>query len=119
LPATGSIERTFDLDVQNNATGAPGPDGQIDAAGASFINLTSLLTSRDNLRESAADLISLTRSLASLSLSGGTSGDIDPTQVHFVGHSLGAIVGAVYLGVSSHGGSLQHTDVWTGTLAMP
>jgi pimeloyl-ACP methyl ester carboxylesterase len=119
LPASGSIERTFDLDVMNNTTGAPGPDGQIDSSGASFINLTSLLTSRDNLRESVADLIALTRSLPSLYLGGNPGGDIDPTHVHFVGHSLGAIVGGVYLGVTSHGGGFQHTDVWTGTLAMP
>lgn len=113
LPASGSIERTFDLDVMNNATGAPGPDGQIDSSGASFINLTSLLTSRDNLRESAADLIALTRSLSGMNLDATAGGDIDPTKVHFVGHSLGGIVGGVYLGV------MPSTDVWTATLAMP
>jgi pimeloyl-ACP methyl ester carboxylesterase len=113
LPATGSIERTFDLDVLNNTTGAAGPDGQIDASGASFINLTSSLTLRDNLREGAADLITLTRSLPNLSLSNGTSSDIDPTHIHFLGHSLGAMVGGVYLGVASK------TEVSTATLAMP
>jgi pimeloyl-ACP methyl ester carboxylesterase len=113
LPATGSIERTFDLDVLNNTTGAAGPDGQIDSSGANFINLTSVLTTRDNLREGAADLITLTRSLANLSLSNGTTGDIDPTRIHYLGHSLGAIVGGVYLGVASK------TEVSTATLAMP
>jgi pimeloyl-ACP methyl ester carboxylesterase len=112
LPATGSIERTFDLDVMNNATGAPGPDGKVDPSGASFINLTSLLTSRDNLRESAADLIALTRSLSGLNLDAMAGGDIDMTNVHFVGHSLGGIVGAVYLGV------MPASDVSTATLAM-
>ena len=71
LPGTGSIERTFDLDVLNNTTGAAGPDGQIDSSGANFINLASLLTTRDNLREGAADLITLTRSLPNLSLATG------------------------------------------------
>jgi hypothetical protein len=118
LPASGSIERTFDLDVMNNATGAPGPDGKIDSSGASFINLTSLLTSRDNLREGAADLIALTRSVPSLFLGANPGGDIDPTRVHFLGHSLGGMVGGVYLGVSLHGAAFQHTEVWTGTLAM-
>ncbi|HEY2403699.1 MAG TPA: hypothetical protein VGI23_25320 [Steroidobacteraceae bacterium] len=113
LPATGSIERTFDLDVLNNTTGAAGPDGQIDSSGANFINLTSVLTTRDNLREGAADLITLTRSLPNLSLSNGTTGDIDPTRIHYLGHSLGAIVGGVYLGVASK------TEVSTATLAMP
>lgn len=113
LPATGSIERTFDIDVSNNTTGAAGPDGQVDSSGANFINLASLLTTRDNLREGAADLITLTRSLPNLSLSNGTTGDIDPTRIHFLGHSLGAIVGGVYLGVASK------TEVSTATLAMP
>jgi pimeloyl-ACP methyl ester carboxylesterase len=113
LPAAGSIERTFDLDVLNNATGAAGPDGQIDSSGANFINLTSVLTTRDNLREGAADLITLTRSLPNLSLSNGTTGDVDPTRIHYLGHSLGAMVGGVYLGVASK------TEVSTATLAMP
>jgi Bacterial virulence factor lipase N-terminal/Platelet-activating factor acetylhydrolase, isoform II len=113
LPATGSIERTFDLDVVNNATGAPGPDGQIDPSGTSFINLASLLTSRDNLREGAADLITFTRSLPAMNLDTDPAGDIDPAGIHFLGHSLGAIIGGVYLGVT------KSTDVSTGTLAMP
>ena len=113
LPASGSIERTFDLDVMNNTTGAPGPDGKIDASGASFINLTSLLTSRDNLRESAADLIALTRSLSALNLDATAGADINTGRVHFLGHSLGAIVGGVYLGV------IPSSEVWTATLAMP
>jgi pimeloyl-ACP methyl ester carboxylesterase len=113
LPASGSIERTFDLDVVNNTTGAPGPDGQIDSSGTSFINLTSVLTTRDNLREGAADLITLTRSLANMSLGSDPAGDINAASIHFLGHSLGAIVGGVYLGVASK------TEVSTATLAMP
>ena len=113
LPASGSIERTFDLDVLNNATGAAGADGHIDASGSSFINLTSLLTSRDNLRQAAADLITLTRSLSGLNQDADAADNIDTTNVHYLGHSLGAIVGGVYLGIVSS------ADVGTGTLAMP
>jgi pimeloyl-ACP methyl ester carboxylesterase len=113
LPATGSIERTFDLDVMNNTTGAPTPDGQIDSSGASFINLASLLTTRDNLREAAADLITLTRSLPTMNLDADPAGDIDPAAIHYLGHSLGAIVGSVFLGV------VPQTQVSTATLAMP
>ncbi|MDB6105361.1 MAG: Extracellular lipase, Pla/cef family [Gammaproteobacteria bacterium] len=113
LPATGSIERTFDLDVVNNTTGAPAPDGQIDASGASFVNLASVLTTRDNLREAAADLITLTRSLPNMNLDADPAGDIDPAGIHYLGHSLGAIVGGVFLGVASQ------ADVSTATLAMP
>ncbi len=111
LPATGSIERTFDLDVENNTTGAAGADGNIDPSGSHFINLTSLLTSRDNLREGVADLIALTRSLPSLNL--GAAGAINPAAIHFLGHSLGAVEGGTFLGVD-----LPPSQIVTATLAM-
>lgn len=104
-------ERTFDLDLANNTTGASGPDGVIDSSGSYFINLTSPLTSRDNLREAAADLLSLTKSLSILDLTGDAVPDIDTSSIHFVGHSLGGIVGGVYAGVA--------TQIKTATLAMP
>ena len=113
LPTTGSIERTFDLDVQNNTTGAPGADGKIDSSGASFINLTNVITSRDNLRESAADLMTLVRSLPNLNVDTDPAGDINAANVHYLGHSLGAIIGTTYLGITSP------TEVTTATLAMP
>ena len=104
-------ERTFDLDVSNNATRAPGADGIVDASGQNYINLSSLLTSRDNLRQSAADLIRVAKSVAAIDYDGGGGGDFDASQVHFVGHSLGAIVGTTFLGVN--------TDVQAATLGMP
>jgi pimeloyl-ACP methyl ester carboxylesterase len=101
LPAKGSIERTFDL-----STITP---GQIDPSGTHFINLTSLLTSRDNLREGAADLITLARSLPQMNLTGG----VNKASIHYLGHSLGAIVGGTFLGV------IPAAEVGTGTLANP
>jgi len=88
-------ERTFDVDLVNNATGAPGPDGVIDSSGTHFINLTSLLTTRDNLRQAAIDIVQLVASLPNLDLDGDTVADIDGTQIHFTGLSLGAIVGTI------------------------
>jgi pimeloyl-ACP methyl ester carboxylesterase len=115
LPASQmSIERTFDLDVENNTTGAAGPDGVTDPSGSHFINLTSLLTSRDNLREGAADLITFERSVAGATVANGGNATIFASgKTHYLGHSLGAIVGGVFLGV------IPPTDVSTGTLAMP
>ena len=115
LPANEmSIERTFDLDLNTNegSTVIPGspPDGVIDPSGSHFINLTSLLTSRDNLREGAADLITLARSLPGLSL--GAAGSVNAAGIHFLGHSLGAIVGTTFMGVVG-------ADVSTATLASP
>ncbi|MCF6209000.1 MAG: hypothetical protein L3J61_06445, partial [Ghiorsea sp.] len=56
-------DRTFGLDLVNNTTGDAGPDGTVDASGQHYLNLTSLLTSRDNIRQSVIDLIHLTRLL--------------------------------------------------------
>ncbi len=88
-------ERTFDLDLIDNATGAAGPDGVIDPSGTHIINLTSLLTSRDNLRQAALDIVQLAGALPTLDLDGDTLADIDGTRIHFSGLSLGGIVGTV------------------------
>ena len=105
-------ERTFDGDFTNNTTGGPGPDGVIDTSGAAFINLVSLITSRDNLRQAVADLIHMTKSLPNLDMDGNpATPDIDPDRISFVGHSLGGIIGGTLLGVNS--------DIGAATLAMP
>lgn len=114
----GTTERTFSLDLVNNDTSAPGPDGKVDASGTHFINLTSLLTSRDNLRQASADLVVLAKSVGGATLllpplNAPTPANVilDGSRVHFVGHSLGGIVGTPFLGVSS--------DVTASVLAMP
>ena len=93
------MERTFNLDLVNNASGAGGADGKIDDSGTHFINLKSLLTTRDNLREAAQDLRQLAISLPSVDLDADGKPDLDAQRLHFVGHSLGAIVGSVFLGI--------------------
>ena len=93
------LERTFDLDVINNASSAAGPDGQIDTSGSHFINLRSLLTTRDNVREAAQDLRQLTATLPRVDLNGDGAPDLDASRIHFVGHSLGGITGATFLGI--------------------
>jgi len=109
LPATQmSIERTFDL-----ALNAP---PALDSSGSHFINLTSALTSRDNLREGPADLMTFELALPGLTIpasAGVTASTLGPAPIHYVGHSLGAIVGTVFMGV------VPPTDVITATLANP
>lgn len=90
-------ERTFNVDYINNTTGAAGSDGVVDSSGAHFINLSSLLTSRDNLRQAVADLFVLTASIPSLDIDGNGMGDFDSSNMQFVGLSLGAIVGTSFL----------------------
>ncbi|AKS42959.1 alpha/beta hydrolase [Wenzhouxiangella marina] len=92
-------ERTFNLDIQDNATGAPGPDGNIDSSGAWFINLGSLLTSRDNLRQAQADLSVLALNIPFIDLDGDQLGDLDGSNINFVGISLGSIAGIPFLAV--------------------
>jgi pimeloyl-ACP methyl ester carboxylesterase len=105
----GATERTFDLDFQDNATGATGPDGAIDPSGTWFINLSSLLTSRDNLREGAADLFELAHAIPSMHISAGT--DFDAARIAFVGQSLGSIVGTTFLSIDP--------NVNTGVMSVP
>lgn len=108
-------ERTFNLDLVNNTTLASGPDGVIDGSGTHFVNVPNPLVTRDNLRQGAVDLLALTRSLPNLDLDTPPdgAGDIDATRIHYVGHSLGGIVGGVFLG------SAGAAEVRTSELAMP
>ena len=61
-----------------------------------YMNLSSSLVARDNLRQSMADLLGLRLSLAATNLQG-----INPTDVSFVGHSLGAVVAPGFLAAAN------------------
>lgn len=93
-------ERTFDLDLENNTTGAAGPDGTIDPSGTYFINLTSLLTSRDNLREGVADMLELRSAIPSILGPDGTP-LFDGARVDFLGQSLGSIEGTSFMALAT------------------
>jgi len=112
-------ERTFDMDFENNSTGVAGPDGTIDGSGSWFINLSSTVTSRDNLREGAADLLNLVATLPNIHPGGSIN--LDSTKVFFVGHSLGGIIGTTFLGADTEGAALTSTPpkVTAAVLAMP
>ncbi len=60
-----------------------------------YLNLASLLTARDNLRQSEMDLLGLR--LALNARSNDAMVNIDPTNVSFYGHSLGAITGVTFV----------------------
>jgi hypothetical protein len=105
---TGSIERTFDLDLIT--------PGTIDPSGSHAINLTSPLTGRDGLREGAIDLVMFTRLLPTLNL--GAAGTINSSAMHYLGHSLGAIEGTTFLAVVGSPGMGPPT-ISTATLANP
>jgi pimeloyl-ACP methyl ester carboxylesterase len=88
----GVKERHFDLDLQNNATGATGPDGAVDSSGAHMINLSNGLVSRDNLRQATADVIALIRSIPAMDIDGNGQPDFDGSRIHVIGMSLGAMI---------------------------
>lgn len=92
-------ERTFDLDLENNETGAPGPDGTIDSSGAWFVNLGSLLTARDNLRQAQVDLSTLALNIPFMDVTGNGLPDFDGSNINFVGLSLGSMNGIPFLAV--------------------
>lgn len=104
-PPLQGTERTFNVDLIANATGAPGPDGNIDPSGAHFINLSNLLTSRDNLRQGAADLSVLAATIPTMDINQDGAPDFDGSRIHFVGQSLGAITGVSTLGVEPNIGA--------------
>jgi hypothetical protein len=94
----GAVERTFDVDLVNNSSGAATSDGVIDSSGAHFINLSSPLTGRDNLRQAEADLILFAKAVKSLQIPPNTPFPAGPLPVNgnhvsFVGLSLGGMVG--------------------------
>lgn len=107
-------ERTFDIDLVANAAAsadACSPNAvapttnERDSSGAHFINLPSLLTSRDNLRQAVADLLSLEKQLPEFSWVKPTMGQpeirgVDSDKMYFVGHSLGGIVGGTFLALA-------------------
>jgi len=94
-------ERTFNLDFADNTTPTLGPDGIPDSSGKYFINLASLQTSRDNVRQGIMDLFSLVKAVAQFDVN--TAGlDFDAADISFVGHSLGGIVGIPFLALEAN-----------------
>lgn len=94
--AGGVRERTFGLDLLDAAGTPLKADGVVDSSGSWFINLLSLGTSRDNLRQGASDLKALTMAIPVMDYDGDTTPDLDGNKISFVGISLGGIVGTVF-----------------------
>lgn len=111
FPVDGVTEAHFNLDVVNNSDGSEGSDGNIDSSGTHFINLRSLLTSGDNLRQGVANLMHLVETIPAMDYNTDGSTDFSGKPIDFVGHSLGGIVGSTFLAINQ--------DVGAATLGMP
>ena len=93
-PLHGS--RGFDLDPTN-------PGDEINTSTVStlhYVNLGSMLTMRDNTRQSTADLLGLRLGINFLG-SADNSVKIDSSKVHLLGHSLGGIYGMNTVGLAN------------------
>lgn len=105
LADAGIATVAIDLPLHGSRAGtASTPLGEIeiDAAGehlSAYLNLQSLLTARDNLRQGEADQLALRFALNGF----GGQGDLDVSQVSFVGTSLGAITGTTFAALANSG----------------
>ena len=98
-------ERTFDLDlVTQDADGnitAQAPDGIIDTSGRHYINLSNLLNTRDNVRQSVSDLFTLVYAIESGAITDGVN-MFDQNRIFLLANSLGAIAGTTFLALESN-----------------
>lgn len=90
-------ERTWGVDL-TDSNGVEGSDGTTDGSGTHIINLSSLRSSRDNLRQAIADLCAVLYNLDQIDFDGGGA-DLDVENAHFAGGSLGAIIGTGFCAI--------------------
>ena len=104
-PLHGSRGFVIDEQVINTSAGFGGKT-------TDYFNLSSLLTARDNLRQSIVDTMGLRLGLNALVDLTGGSADINGSKVSFIGQSLGSISGIPTVSVSnkSLGGQLAGFD---------
>ncbi|MCC2615501.1 hypothetical protein LJ739_04510 [Aestuariibacter halophilus] len=104
-PLHGSRGFTVDGSVVNASAGFGG-------ATTDYMNLASLVTTRDNLRQSIVDAMGLRLGLNAVVDTTGGSIDLDGSDVSFVGQSLGSIsgIGTVAVSNMSLGGQLAAFD---------
>lgn len=85
------------FDLINNATQAPGPDGNRDPDGTGFINPADLRSSRDSLRQSVINQYALVQAITSgqTDLDGNMNPELFAGPPAYIGTSLGAMAGTV------------------------
>ena len=119
-PLHGS--RGFDLDPNS-------PGDEINASTVTpthYLNLSSLLTARDNLRQSSSDSLGLRFGLNFMgfvdNMGQPIASDVNASKVHYLGHSLGAITGINLVGLANSPLDPEIDDkfaITTNSLAMP
>jgi hypothetical protein len=113
-------ERCFGLDLwteNDDGDFELGEDGIADSSGAHFVQLEHLRTTRDHLKQAVSDLLHLRTVLGQIDLDGDGLPDLDTARVSFVGHSLGAITGVLYLPFAE--AASEFGSFVSATLGMP
>jgi hypothetical protein len=103
-------------DIKNNFGGTAAPDGFIDndaglgpGLSSSFLSVNlgffqafhNFLGIRDNFRQTYVDLISLVRLLHGHSIDSALSTTLDDTNIFYMGHSLGGLMGAGFVPIEA------------------
>ncbi|PHQ24226.1 hypothetical protein CLH62_14985 [Marinobacter guineae] len=70
-------------------------------SGANYLNLSVLPLPRDAARQAVVDLMNLNASIADIDFDADGTPDLNPSQVYFVGHSLGGIVGTTFVATNN------------------
>jgi len=70
-------------------------------SGSLWIRLDNFQRGRDNMRQGVMDLLNLNATLSVIDLNGDGVADLDVTNVNYIGHSLGGIVGTTFVAVNN------------------
>lgn len=92
-------------------------------SGDFFVRLDNFQRTRDNMRQAVMDMLNLNATLAAIDIDGDGNPDLDVSDVDFVGHSLGAILGATFVSVNNdaavQAGNTDLNAIQSAVLATP
>jgi Pla-1/cef family extracellular lipase len=116
-PLHGSRGYSVDVATEDGGTRTVVINASTNSA-TDYMNLSNLLVTRDNLRQSIADMLGLR-----LGLNFAQGVELDMTKVQFLGHSLGAITGTSMVAMANSPSGNPELDglynVKNAALAMP
>ena len=100
--ATAAIDHPLHGSRGFNLDGQPGDELNASTVSAThYMNLASLVTTRDNLRQSTADMLGLRLGVNFMVDGQGQPVGVNGRKVFFLGHSLGAITGINFTSIAN------------------